>query len=459
MTAVSATAQLAERLRRTTDPGRVTTAGPEYEASRTVWNGAVESRPAVVLRCADAGDVQAGVTAARELGVPLSVRGGGHGWTGGAILDGGLLLDLSGMRRITLDQDAGVADVQGGARAMDVAQAAEAAGRIAVTGTSGSVGIVGFTLAGGYGPLGGRYGLGIDNVVAVDLVLADGTAVTADAEHEPELLWALRGGGGNFGVVTSIRVRVHPLPGGAADPTVVGGTILYPWDQASSVLKALGEQLPTHPDELTVTCGLFTGPAGSPLIYVAPTWCGDPDTGRAAVEPLTRLGDPVMAQVGPTRMTETLAATDTMAPAGRHVEVRPRTVPGLTDGVIDALVAGGDALTSPMSAVYTHRLHGAAARVPVSDMAFAMRTPHMLVESVAAWAPAEPAARHRDWARALSDSLSAEALPGGYVNMLAADEHDQIAHAYGPNRDRLLAAKRTYDPDGVFHASPLPVVS
>ncbi|MFJ5775295.1 FAD-binding oxidoreductase [Streptomyces sp. NPDC093094] len=458
MTARSQSDQLADHLRQVTAPGRVVTSGPQYEASRALWNGAVESRPGAVLHCADVSDVQAGVTAAREFGVPLSVRGGGHGWTGAAIADGGLVLDLSAMRRVTVDEDAGVADVQGGARAMDVARAAEAAGRIAVTGTSGSVGIVGFTLAGGYGPLGGRFGLGIDNVVAVDLVLADGSAVTADAEHEPELLWALRGGGGNFGVVTSVRVRVHPLSGGVADPTVLAGTILYPWEQASPVLKALGEQLPEVPDELTVTCGVFTGPAGTPLVYVAPTWCGDADTGRAAVDPFTRLGDPVMAQVGPTRMTETLAGTDTMAPAGRHVEVRPRSVPGLTDGVVDALVAGGDSLTSPMSAIYTHVLHGAAARVPVGDTAFAMRTPHMLVENVAAWQPGDDAALHRGWARARSDALASEALTGGYVNLLAADEQDQISHAYGPNRDRLLAAKRAYDPEGLFRATPLPRV-
>ncbi|MFJ5260783.1 FAD-binding oxidoreductase [Streptomyces sp. NPDC088387] len=456
MTARSETAQLVGHLRRETSPERVVTSGAAYEESRTLWNGAVGRRPGVVLRCADVGDVQTGVRAAREFGVPLSVRGGGHGWTGDAVADGGLVLDLIGMRRVTVDADAGTADVEGGARAMDVALAAEAHGMVAVTGTSGSVGIVGFTLAGGYGPLAGRFGLGVDNVVAVDIVLADGTAITTDADHEPELLWALRGGGGNFGVVTSIRVRVHPLAGGVADPTVLAGTVMYPWEQATSVLKGLAERQPHVPDELTVQCGVVTGPAGDPLVFVAPTWCGDVAAGRVAVAPFSRLGDPVFDGVRPTRMSETLAGTDVLFPAGRHVEIRARNVPALTDGVIDAFVAGGEALVSPFAAVSTHVLHGAAARVPVGDTAFGVRTPHLLVENISVWAPGEDDAAHRRWARDMSESLAAEALPGGYVNLLGADEHDQIAHAFGPNRGRLLSAKRTYDPDDIFHATPLP---
>jgi hypothetical protein len=238
---------------------------------------------------------------------------------------------------------------------------------------------------------------------------------------------------------------------------VLTGMVMYPWEQAASVLKGLAGRLPDVPDELTVECGVVTGPSGRPLVVVAPTWCGDADTGRAAVAPFGRLGDPVLSDVRPTRMTETLERTDALFPAGRHIEIRPRSVPGLTDGVVDAFVAGGDTLTSPLSAVFTHCLHGAAARVPVTDTAFALRTPHLLVENIAVWEPGDSAAPHQAWARDMSDALSTDALPGGYVNLLAPDEHDQIAHAYGPNRDRLLAAKRTYDPDGVFTATPLPV--
>ncbi|MFJ4688595.1 FAD-binding oxidoreductase [Streptomyces sp. NPDC091377] len=457
MTALRESAHLVEQLRRTTAPGRVVTSGTAYEASRALWNGAVGHRPAAVLRCTGTGDVQAGVRAARESGVPVSVRGGGHGWTGSAVADGGLVLDLGGMRGVGVDAGAGTADVQGGARALDVALAAEAAGMIAVTGTSGSVGIVGFTLGGGYGPLIGRYGLGVDNVVAAEVVLADGTAVTADADREPELLWALRGGGGNFGVVTSMRVRVHPLPGGAADPTVPTGTVLYPWDQAASVLKALGERLPELPDELTVECGIVSTPDGAPALFVTPTWCGDdPEPGRAAVAAYERLGEPLMSTVGAARMSDALTGLDSLFPAGRHTEIRTRSVRGLTDGVIDALMASGSALTSPYSAVSTHTLHGAAARVPVGDTAFAVREPHIVLENIALWEPGTPAEPHRRWTRDLTAALAPDALPGGYVSLLAPDDTTLIADAYGPNRDRLLAAKRTYDPDGVFTASPLP---
>lgn len=445
-------AQLAEVLRARTSPERVVTSGPAFDACCAVWNGAVSHRPAVILRCADAADAQAGVRAARELGVPLSVRGGGHGWTGSALSDGGLTLDLSAMRGVAVDRAAGVAHVRGGATSGDLVRATEPHGMVAVTGTVGAVGMVGLSLGGGYGPLSGRFGLAADNVLAVDVVLADGSLVTADAQREPELFWALRGGGANFGVVTGMRVALH------AAPAVLGGRILFPWDRAAAVLDSLDEILRHGPDELTVQCGIVTGPDGKPVVFVGPTWCGDAADGARALDRLADLGDPFVSAVGPVSLSATLDRADTMFPFGRRIEIRPRTVPGLTRGVVDALVAGGDRRTSRLSAVSLHCLHGAAARIPVGDTAFAARTPHLVVENVAIWEPGDSAeASHRRWARDLSDALAGESLPGGYTNLLAADESDQIAHAYGPNRERLLAAKNTYDPDGVFHATPLPV--
>ncbi|WP_028926488.1 FAD-binding oxidoreductase [Pseudonocardia acaciae] len=442
---------IAAHLGRAAPSDRVLTRGPAYEASRTLWNGAVTRRPAAVLVCTDPADVQAGVRAARDLGVPMSVRAGGHGWTGSALAEGGLTLDLTSMRRVSVDADTAAANLQGGATAGDLAGAVHPHGMVAVTGTVDAVGMVGLSLGGGYGPLSGRFGLAVDNVLSLDVVLADGSLVTADAEHEPELFWAMRGGGGNFGVVTSMRVRLHTVP------AILTGMIVYPLSRAAEVLAALHEPVLHGPDELTVQFAVLTGPTGEPGLFVLPTWCGDPSEGERAVEPLTRLGDPLLTQVGPAALTDMLAAAGAMFPPGRHVEIRPRTVPGLTPGVIDALAAGGRTMTSQLSAVSVHGLHGAAARVPAEDTAFAARTPHLMVENVAQWEPADAdAAEHRGWARDLSEALAGEALPGGYVNLLAPDEADQIAHAYGPNRDRLLAAKTRYDPDGVFSATPLP---
>lgn len=448
------TGELATRLRERISPERVVTSGPAWDACCAVWNGAVTRRPAVVLRCADVADAQAGVRAARELGVPLSVRGGGHGWTGSALTDGGLTIDLSAMRRVTVDAEAAVADVQGGATSGDLLRAAEAHGMVAVTGTVGAVGVAGLSLAGGYGPLTGRFGLAVDNVLAVDVVLADGSLVTADHEHEPELFWALRGGGANFGVVTGMRVRLHTAP------AILAGRIMFPWPQSAAVLESLHDILRSGPDELTLHCGIVTGPGGQPVVFVAPTWCGDADQGERAIARITGLGDPLVAKIGPASLADMLAQADTMFPFGRHVEIRPRSVPGLTRAVADALVAGGNGLTSPFSAISVHSLHGAAARIPATDTAFAARTPHLVVENVAIWTAGDAEeARHRNWARDMSNRLADESLPGGYVNLLAPDESDQIANAYGPNRDRLLAAKYTYDPDEIFRATPMPGVA
>ncbi|MGP2438098.1 FAD-binding oxidoreductase [Streptomyces sp. JW3] len=449
------TARLADTLRRTVDVDRIVTSGPAYDAGVHVWNGAVAHRPGVVVRCAGAADARAAVLAAREHGVAFSVRGGGHDWAGRALLDGGLTIDLSGLRSVRVDPATGVAELAGGATGADLARAAQPFGLTAVTGTVGSVGMVGLSLGGGYGPLSGRFGLALDNVLSADVVLADGSLVTADAEHEPELLWALRGGGGNFGLVTAMRVQLH------RPPTLLSGRILFPWAQASSVLARLAELVPEGPDELTVQCGFLAGPDGAPVVFVIPTWSGDDDrAGEATLARLTALGEPLVARLGRTTGLDLLAGTDAMFPFGKHVEIRPRTVPVLTPTVRAALVDAGDTLTSPLSAVSLHSLHGAASRTPATDTAFAHRAPHLMVETIARWEPGDPREpEHRAWARDLSTALAAEAAPGGYPNLLGPDETEQIAHAYGPNTERLLAAKRRFDPDGVFHATPLPVLT
>jgi len=454
MTASTAdpTTALTAALRRAIPADRVWTAGPGYESARALWNGAVTARPRVIVHCLGPADVQAGIRAAREAGVPLSVRGGGHGWAGSALADGGLVLDLSGMRQVEVDPRSRTARVAGGATAADVVGAAGAYGLVAVTGTVGTVGMAGLTLGGGYGPLSGRFGLAVDSVLSVDVVLADGSLVTADAEHEPELFWAVRGGGGNFGAVTGMRLRLHEIP------ALLSGMVMYPATQADSVLAGLAGHVPAGgPDELTVQSGFVAGPDGTPVVFVAPTWCGEAEAGERAMAPLTRLGDPLLARLGPTTLAESLAGTDAMFPAGRHVEITTRTLAGLTPEIRAALATGGGALPSPLSALSLHSLHGAATRVPAADTAFGERATHLMAEIIAIWEPDDPApARHRSWSRDVSRSLAPHALPGGYANLLPPDATDQAAHAYGTNGARLLGVKRRFDPDAVFHAIPLP---
>jgi FAD/FMN-containing dehydrogenase len=208
------------------------------------------------------------------------VRAGGHGWTGSALADGGLTLDIAALRGVVVDPRAAVADLQGGATSGDVAEAAHRHGLVAVTGTVGAVGMAGLSLGGGYGPLSGRFGLAVDNIVAVDIVLADGSLRTADAESERELFWALRGGGGNFGVVTAMRVALHQVP------SLLAGMFMYPSGQAERVLEVLGPELLHGPDELTTQTGFIIGPTGEPVLFVVPTWCGEPADGEQAFQQL-----------------------------------------------------------------------------------------------------------------------------------------------------------------------------
>jgi FAD/FMN-containing dehydrogenase len=429
--------------------GAVREPGDEgYDAARKVWNAAVESRPAVVAQCLDAADVRAALLAAREHGVPLSVRGGGHDWAGRALRDGGVVLDLSGMRGVRVDPAAAVADVQGGALIGDVLDPAAAYGLVTPTGVVRDVGLVGLTLAGGYGGLVGRFGLALDNLVSADVVLADGRQVTAgpgDAD-DPELLWALRGGGGNFGVVTAVRYRLHPMAG------VVGGMVMYPFEQAAQVLAGYRDVLASAPDELTVMAGFLTGPIG-PVVFVAPTWSGELAAGADAVAPLKRLGTPLMDGVGPVRYPDLLRMFDEGMVDGHRYALGTRWLGELSDDDVAALAEGAATRSSPFSLLALHHFHGAAARVAPDATAFALRREHLLAEVIAAWPPGpEGEQPHRAWVRQVTDTLAPGALPGGYPNILGPEDVDRVRLGYGANAARLLAAKRRYDPDGVFTA-------
>ena len=414
-----------------------------------IWNAAVQHRPALIVRAESPRDVQEAIRVARDRGMRLSVLGGGHDWAGRAVCDGGLVIDLSGTRSVTVDARAQVATVGGGATAADVLGAAAAYGLVAAAGNVGCVGMTGLTLGGGYGPLNGRFGLALDNLLGAEVVLADGRIVTADANHEPELFWALRGGGGNFGVVTSMRVRLHPLD------RLIGGMIVFPWSQAATVWRGLGEVLSTAPDELTVQSGLLAGPDGRPAVYLAPAWSGDLRSGETAIGALVKLGTPLTTQVAPMAYGEMLGQFDAWAVRGPSRAIRTRTVAGYTPGVIDALVEAGRTLTSPRSGIPIHNFHGASTRVAPDETAFANRREHFVVEIVAGWESGDGAA-HRAWADAVSAALAPYALLGGYQNLLGPDDHGQIANAYGENAIRLCAAKKRFDPDGVFSAIPVP---
>ena len=443
------TESAARDLRVRLGPDRVLVRGPAYDQARKLWNGAVDYWPALIVRPGTPAEVQAAVLTARMYDLPISVRGGGHDWAGRAIRPGGLVIDLTGMRRVAVNAGAEIATVGGGATAREVVTAAGPHDLVAATATCGGVGLAGLTSVGGYGPLTGRFGLALDNLLGAEVVLADGRLVTVDATREPELFWAIRGGGANFGVLTSLRVRLHPLR------RLLAGFIVFPWAQAADVWQRLNMVLSGAPDELTVRSGILTGPHGSPRMFVFPAWSGEPAQGERAIGELLRLGTPLLSHIIPLTYSQLLGLFDGSTADGHHYAIRTRSVAAFTPEVTAALTEAGSSPTSRLSLVSIHHFHGAAARVPRDATAFAIRQQHILFEIVAAWEPHEAqGARHRAWADSLSARLAPYALPGGYPGLLGPDDHDQIAHAYGPNDARLRAAKARYDPCEIFAATP-----
>jgi FAD/FMN-containing dehydrogenase len=421
----------------------------DYDQVRQVWSGRVAKRPAALVRCAHAQDVVHTVRWARSHGLAVSVRGGGHDFAGRALCDNGVVIDCSQMRAVAIDPVARTARVEGGATAGDLIEAAQRYGLATTTGTVASVGMAGLTLGGGYGPLMGKCGLAADNLLSAQVVTADGRLVTASATEHADLLWGLRGGGGNFGVVVTLEYRLHPLT------QVLSGLLLYPLDQARDVLCRHGEFIQSAPDELTVLSGFIQLPDGTPVLLLSPVYCGPLDEGERALAPLRSFGTPLSDQIQPVAYDALIHGMDALVPKGRHYYIQTRWLDGLRAETIAALVEMAQQFSSPFTAIALHHFHGAPSRVPVAETAFALRQDHLLVEIIAGWEPqsAEADQRHVQWTRSASRALAPYALQGGYVNLLDEEEQQRVPPAFGPNYERLRALKRAYDPDDVFRSA------
>jgi FAD/FMN-containing dehydrogenase len=424
-----------------------------YADSTRIWNGAVQHEPALVARCLTAHDVQLALSAAQAYELPISVRAGGHDWIGRSLRDGGLVLDLSPMRDVSVDVEAAEATVGGGATAMDVCTAIPSPQLSAVTGyAGGAIGMAGLILGGGYGALTPRFGLAADNLISAEVVLAHGQVVTAGESQTVDLFWALRGGGGNFGVVTSMRIRLHETR------ELVGGLIAFSWADVLPVLRGYAEIMSSAPEELALTA-MMTVMSGSPVIVLAPTWCGDRSTGLQVLSRLQRLGSPILTKIGPTTSGEMLAAGEGQLPNGRHYAIQTRWLRDLTPDVMTTLIASYEGRTSPFATVVLHHFHGAGTRIAPDATAFGMREEHFTALIYQGWVPSAGAnsAVHRAWASDLNARLAPLALPGGYANLLGPDAHDQIPEAYGGNARRLRELKRRFDPKSLFSSAiPLP---
>ncbi|MDR6294528.1 FAD/FMN-containing dehydrogenase [Inquilinus ginsengisoli] len=418
----------------------------DHTKACAIWNGAVEHHPALVIPCRSAAEVQLALTGAQAHGVAISVRGGGHDWAGRALRHGGAVIDLSPMRGVTVDVAARTATISGSATGVEVAGAAAPHGLAPVIGNCGAVGAIGHLIGGGYGALTPGFGLAADNLLSAEVVLADGRTVTADPAQNPDLFWALRGGGGNFGVVTSIRIRLHPVA------QMLAGMMLFAWPQAEAVLRGYDALMSTAPDALSVTAGVVNAPDGSPVVLLAPAWSGDTAEGQKAIARLRGLGTPILDQIAPMTCIDQAHLQDAFVVNGRHHAIETRWLPDLSAEAIAAIMAAGSNATSPYSGIVLHHFHGAGTRVAAEATAFGLRRRHILVEIVPAWDPGD-GTRHRAWARDLSAALAPHALPGGYANLLGPDAQDQIAEAYGPNAERLRQIKRRYDPDNLFSSA------
>ncbi len=446
----TATARLRTRFR-----GALLTPGEEgYDEARQVWNGAIDRRPSLIARCAGSDDVVEAVRFARERDLLVSVRGGGHAVAGHAVCDDGLMIDLSLLKAVTVDPAARTVRAAGGLLWGELDRAGQALGLATTGGVISSTGIGGLTLGGGLGHLMRKLGLTVDNLLSVDLVTAEGVRMQVDDDREPELFWALRGGGGNFGIATSFSYRLHPV-----GPLVLGGPLFWPLDHAHEVLGFVARIAADAPDELGIAFVATLAPPspvlpadryGKPVVGLVVVWSGDIAEGERVIAPLRRLGRPLADAVRPVPYLAIQSMLDGGAPPGRHYYWKSHRLPPFTADVVDVLVERIDAVTSPFSQINGWMMGGAVTRVSGEATAVGNRDIGFDVGITAAWPRSDPDGdRHRAWVRGGWDALRRHST-GVYVNFLSDEGAAGVKAAYGDRLKRLVAVKDQYDPTNVF---------
>ncbi len=431
-----------------------------YDERRQVWNGAIDRRPCAIACCLDAGDVQHALRVAREHGVRVTVRGGGHNVAGLALVDGALLVDLSGMREVRVDAARRAAHIGGGASWSDVDAATSAFGLATTGGLISSTGVGGFTLGGGAGWLMRRHGLACDNLLSARLVQADGHLVQVDAATQPDLFWALRGGAGGLGVVTSFELRLHPVD------TVRAGLLIFDGAQAAAVLRRFRDVVADAPDECCAMAVMTNAPPlpflagewhGRPVCIVAVCCTGEAGIGERFVDALRQAGTPVADHVGPMPYVEWQRKLDPSAPRGRQQYWKNVNFERLDDAAIDAIARASLRRPTPFTELHVQHMGGAVARVAASETAFTQRGARYFVNLLGAAETASEFDGLRAWIRSLSDQLSVHALPGRMPNFSDGDDPDAALRTGGDHARRLQALRARFDPDGLFanprHAS------
>jgi FAD/FMN-containing dehydrogenase len=415
-----------------------------YDAARAVFNAMVDRRPAMIVRCAGVADVIGGVEFARSHDVPLSIHGGGHSVAGKAVCDGGLMLDLSPMKGIRVDPARRRAEAQAGLTLGEFDHETQAFGLATTLGVVSVTGIAGLTLGGGLGWLNGLHGLACDNLVSADVVTADGRLLRATEEENEDLFWGIRGGAGNFGVVTSFGYRLHPIS------TVLGGGLSYPLSEAHEVLRFYHEFASGCPDELSTTASLGVTPEGEGVVSVSVCYCGSLEEGERVLRPLREFGSPLADNIEPMAYTTLQSAPDAGFPQGRRHYWKSSYLKELSEEAIEVMAEYVSEIPSPATGVGLQQMHGAASRVDPTATAFPHRDEHYDFLILSQWADPAESERNVEWTRSLFEAMDPFFGEGVYVNNLGDEGEDRVMAAYGANYGRLLALKGKYDPTNLF---------
>lgn len=424
----------------------VTSSDGPYESYRRIWNGMIDRKPALIARCASRADVALAVKLARAEKLQVSVRGGGHGVAGNAVSDGGLMIDLSLLKDVRVDPLAREATAAPGVLWGEFDRATEAHGLATPGGQVSHTGIAGLTLGGGLGYLMGKHGAVCDNLLSVEMVMADGEILTASIDQNPELFWAVRGAGANFGVVTSFRYRLHPLG------QVLAGLLLYPRERAAELIAFYREFVAGSPDELDTTIGFLNSPDGTPLVGIVVVYAGPPEEGERVIKPLRQFGPPIADLVRPMAYTEAQSMLDHSVPTGDRYYWKSNFVPQLVPDLGRVLEEGANAMPSPGSMILIFEIKGEIKRVPKEAMAFDHRDANFEMSIIGHWTEPAHDADNVRWVRDVWTAAQPFVSPAVYSNHLAGDEGEaRIQAAYGASKfEKLARLKATYDPDNFF---------
>jgi FAD/FMN-containing dehydrogenase len=430
-------------------------ADPNYDEVRTIWNATIDRRPAAIVQCVEAADIPPAIAFAREHKLEISIRGGGHHIAGNALCDNGVTIDLSTMKNVRIDAQKRRAYVEPGATLADFDRAAQAHGLATPVGINSTTGIAGLTLGGGFGWLTRKYGLTIDNLVAVAVITADGNQLRASETENPDLFWAIRGGGGNFGIVTEFEFALHSV-----GPEILAGLIVFPFSQAKQVLTQYRNFIESAPEELNVWVALRKAPPlpflpehvhGKEVIILPVFYTGDPIEGEKLIEPLRSFGDACGEHVGVQPYVEWQQAFDPLLTPGARNYWKSHNFTELSDGAVDAIVEFAGKLPSPQCEIFIGCIAGAPNRVSADATAYYHRDAKFVMNVHGRWDDVAHDEICIAWAREFFQASTPYASAGAYVNFMTAEEGNRVAAAYGSNYDRLVQIKQRYDPENIFH--------